>query len=115
MYPVGYGVADLLVNIDMRPAHDSKPSAVTHLVASDSTDSPREQSRRISPISADRARLASTPTCTTQWHTRLSLTERKLAQVKNDLRYNPQSEYLRAECEKLEKMYADLLAEKPVA
>ncbi len=40
------------------------------------------------------------------WPTRLRLTEGKLAQVKNELRCDPHNESLRAECEKLEKMYA---------
>ena len=50
-----------------------------------------------------------------QWRSRPGLTQRKLAQVKNKLRYDPQNEYLREECEKIEKMHADLLAEKAVA
>lgn len=48
-----------------------------------------------------------------QWRTRFAAVERKLVEVKGCLRYSPQDPALRAECETLEKMYAELLAEQP--
>jgi len=48
-----------------------------------------------------------------QWRTRIAAVERKLVEVKGLLRYSPQDAGLRAECELLERMYADLLQEQP--
>jgi len=76
---------------------------------------PKRAVTRVTPLEACRveAQERTRLNLAVQFRTRLHLTERKLAQVKNDLRYDPQSAYLRAEYEKLEKMYADLLTEKP--
>ena len=46
-----------------------------------------------------------------QWRTRFNAVERKLIELKNYLRYNPQDANLRQECETVEQMYKQLLDE----
>ena len=46
-----------------------------------------------------------------QWRTRFNAVERKLIELKNYLRYNPQDSDLRQECETIEQMYKMLLDE----
>ena len=96
------------MHVDMRPAYDSKPSAVTHQVAYDSTNSSQGQSRRISRILADCVR---DPLDTQPRDAVAHPAQRKLMEVQAQLRYAPQNQALREECEKLEAMYKGLLAE----
>lgn len=95
--------------MDVQRAYNQRIALLGHR-PKEPTPTPEESARRTPPRSPEGTALFKASRAM-QWRTRLSLTERKLAQVKNDLRYNPQNEYLRAECEKLEKMYKTLLEE----